>query len=198
MELSAFKKLMMRAFPGLGGWHVTRYGKIARVYPAMGMEAQNPARVVADIELLGPNLKRDPRFKKPIMRVPLTSANPYDDTPPEKGRICIISHPYWRADQVIITGYLYTGRMVKVEEKTVQFQGAMAYKFGSAEDFAALYGPLAKRLNELADLIVTCAQSDSFGAPNQNLTAVQTSADSIKNKVPLVKSPVVKIGLNGS
>jgi len=194
MDLGKFRRLIMRAVPGLGGWHVVRFGKVVRVYPAMGTELKSPARVVVDLEVLGPDLKRDERFKKPLMRIPLSSANPYDDTAPERGRICLYQHPYWRADLAVVTGYLFTGRSVRVASKMVHFRGFSEFRVGSAEDYAVLYSELKLRLEELADLIETSSLSDSWGAPNQNLVAVQTEVAAIKTKIALIKAPVIRLG----
>ena len=197
-DLLSLRKLIFRAIPGIGGWHVARFGKISRVYESIGPEVQSPAKVVVDLDVLGPDLKRDKRFKKPLMRVMLSSANPYDDTAPEKGRICLYHHPYWRADLAVVTGYLYTGRSVKVAEKMVHFQGFSEFRIGSADDFAVMYGPLQVLLGKLIDSVDKLAQADNWGSPLPNYAVEKPKLAQLKLDLTTLKSNIIKLGKNAS
>jgi len=195
-DVGALKKLMMRAFPGLGGWHVKRYAKILNVYPYQGTERQNPAMVVADLELLTPDLKKDLRFLKPLMRIPLTSGDPWSDSMPTPGAYCLIEHPYWRADQAIVSGYLYTGRKVKTVPGIARLGGGLGVELGSAEDAAVLGGILQTQLETLIDLVDQLgAGGTASGGPLVAYAVVAPLLATLKQALPAMKSTGVKVGM---
>ena len=197
MRIVDFKKLMLRAFPGLGGWHTLRLGQVAAVYPAAGVDTEIRPLAVVDLWPLLPDLSRDPAFLVPLLKISLTTANPYQMALPEVGDVVIFAHAFWRADRAMVLGQLWRNKPVTLAPKVYRVKGPLSIELGSAEDYAVLYGQLAERLSELADLIVTASQSDSWGAPNQNLALVEQSAELIKGMVPLIKSPAIKMGTSG-
>jgi len=206
MKIEDLRKLVKRAFPGLGGWQYARFARVVKVYSAQGIDTQLRPLAVVDLVVLDADLARDPLFKGPLRKVTLSAPSVFEYAPPELGDVALISFGYWRADRAIVTGFLHRNRLVKVEPGTWRIAGPMVaaltaktfVELGSAEDFAVLGSVLIETMVAICDQIELLGAVGNLGAPLGNLATVQANLTQIKLDLPNILSTAVKVGQYGS
>ncbi|MDT8447579.1 MAG: hypothetical protein RRB13_11870 [bacterium] len=181
MNAEVLRTLVKRAFPGLGGWHTIREAKVLAVYAATGTDTAIRPLMVADLQPLDADGKRDESFKHPLAKVALATTHPGIVALPEPGDVALVQFVGWRADKAIVTGYRYRGRNLDLQTGAIQIQGRSGIELGSAEDYLVLHDKLLVALKVITGLLVSICQSGgNLGTPLAALSEVKQATEKLE------------------
>ncbi|MDH5561656.1 MAG: hypothetical protein OEY59_12475 [Deltaproteobacteria bacterium] len=199
MNIRDLKKLIIRCFPGLAGFHVIRYGEITKIQDASGQEKPRTPLAVADVELLDADFIKDERFDKPLKGVRLSTANGNIQSLPQEGDIVMLAFPFWRADQATVLNHLFNSRSLELvkgvlrlcQADKLEMTAKQLVSLGSGEEAAVLGDSLKTKLEAILDVIDSLKLStyiNAGGAP----TPIDTSATQI-TQIPAIKTDLTSI-----
>lgn len=170
--IKEFKKLMVRAFPGLSGFHSIQYAKVVVVYEETGVHKKTSPVFCADIQRL------DHKFNfigDPIKRVPYSSPFKQIKTNLKKDDLVLLEFPYW-VGQPLIRGVIFIGESrdleegeFRVESPIVSLKSQEVRLVDNAENSAVNYEKLKpviediyQKLNDLASSV--CVPSSALNS----------------------------------
>jgi len=186
MRIPDFRKLMVRCFPGLGGYHTVQYAKVIKIHEKSGTHTRSMPVCCMDIHILDSDLTID-RTKKAKPNVEILRVARHIVDIPRVGDTCVLSFPFWQANTAILMGVLYEKHQVEPKEGVFRLTGADEVELnalskmtiGSGEDFAVLALKLKESLIDIWDLVVQAASSGNLGAPLTNLGSAQTAWNTV-------------------
>jgi len=192
MLLKDLKKLVLRAFPGLGGYQHLYYAKVQKVYEAAGKHSKATPYACCDVQLLAGDFAALPGLNT-LTQIPLHRVSRHIFDPPRPGDLCLLAFPYWRMNQAVLLALMPEGQEVQQKSGVLRLEGADQIEIGSGEDFAVLANKLCDLLTGIMDAIELLGQAGNLGSPLANLATVQQNLANLKNNYDLIKSNV-KLG----
>ncbi|MBU2514510.1 hypothetical protein KJ966_24560 [bacterium] len=216
LTLFKLKKLILRLFPGLAGYHVIRYAKVTKVYEGSARDMVGAPAMAVDLQFLKHDFSKDNRFPE-FGPIRLAGSSEFVQAPPSVGTFVLIHFPYWMSNTATVLAVLYLDRLVHPEEKSYQIRDAEKVKIsakselilGEGDDRAVLGLELKGKLETLIDkvsyladqVVILGSGGTSCGATLNSATAVQTTINLIKNDFIIIKTTLdetlsnIKIGL---
>ena len=201
-DLSWFKKIILRIFPGLAGYQHTYYAKVLQVHPALGTHQTLKPLVVCDVRLLDHNFDPLEKFEA-FLQVPIMRVSRHITDVPRVEDICLLEFPYWLGSTALLRGILYDGHDVKAEEGTLELSNCdkmilsseEEMTLGSGEDHMVLANELIPILEELGKMLIEMGSIGNLGAPlgrHSDLSTkwseiVQPSLENMVSKIKIGK-----------
>jgi len=193
VRIPDFIKMMVRSFPGLGGYQHSYYFEVTRVGSSAGVHTRLKPVCFCDGHLLDSDLTVD-RKKKQLRNIALLRTSRHLVDVPRKGDICLLEFPYWKANTAILKGVLYDNALVEPKEGVLKLVGADEIEIGLGEDNAVLASILIARMEEIGDMAVEMGEAGNLGAPlTKYAAALEAWTTQIKPSLELIKSDV-KLG----
>jgi hypothetical protein len=191
LTLAGLKKLIIRLFPGLAGYHVIRYAMITKVYQVPARDLVNAPAMAVDLQFLKPDFSKDETFPE-FRRIRLAGSSEFVQAPPTTGTYVLIHFPYWLNSTATVLSVLYLDLNVAPQEQVYQIRDAQETRisgkteliFGEGDDQAVLGNELVTVLENICNQIVALGQRDNMGAPLPTLPGVQANLEIIKTMLP--------------
>ena len=191
LTLAKLRKLMLRLFPGLAGYHVIRYARVTKVYQEAAQDLANKPAMAVDLQFLKHDFSKDATFPE-FTRIRLAGTSEFIQAPPSTGTCVLIHFPYWMSDTATVLAVLYLNRTVSPEEKAFQIKDAEKTKIsaksemvlGQGNDQAVLGNELITVLKNICDQVVALGQADNWGPPLPSWSSVKSNLENIKQSLP--------------
>ncbi len=216
LTLDKLRKLILRLWPGLAGYHIIRYAKITKVYQGQATDLVNSPAMAVDLQFLKHDFSKDnafPVFKK----VRLAGDSEFVQAPPSKDTYVLVHFPFWLSSTATVLSVLYLGKTVHPEENVYQIRNCVATRIsakeelvlGEGNDQAVLgtelnkkLGTLIDKISALGDQVVSLGSGGTVAGDGlKNAAAVSTAITLIKIDLKAVKDTLndvlsnIKIGL---